>query len=118
MPGRLGGRLRSCPRASPGDADAASSRDGAEPAGKPAVPVSRAWSPDGWWLPIGVSVAYEAHQCPSHDLAGRLTSRMPERLRGDQWHSEADAEAYADLQPGRHRQGSVPVHQPPHAVAV
>jgi hypothetical protein len=37
-----GGRLPLCPCASPGDADAASSRDGAEPAGKPAVPVSRA----------------------------------------------------------------------------
>jgi hypothetical protein len=37
-----GGRLRLCPCASPGDADAALSRDGAEPAGKPALPVSRA----------------------------------------------------------------------------
>jgi hypothetical protein len=37
-----GRRLRWCPCASPGDADAASSHDGAEPAGKPALPVSRA----------------------------------------------------------------------------
>jgi hypothetical protein len=37
----LGGRLRMCPLIGPDAADAASSRVGAEPAGKPAIPVSR-----------------------------------------------------------------------------
>jgi len=24
----------------------------------------------GWWIATEISVAYEAHECPSHDLAG------------------------------------------------
>jgi hypothetical protein len=38
----LDDRPRTCPRTSPDAADAASSRDGDGPAGKPALPVSRA----------------------------------------------------------------------------
>jgi hypothetical protein len=26
--------------------------------------------PGGWWIGTEISVAYEAHECPSHDLAG------------------------------------------------
>jgi Uma2 family endonuclease len=31
----------------------------------------------GWWLATEVSVAYEAHECPSHDLAGWRRKRLP-----------------------------------------
>jgi Uma2 family endonuclease len=31
----------------------------------------------GWWLATEVSVAYEAHECPSHDLAGWRRERLP-----------------------------------------
>ena len=38
--------------------------------------------PGGWWIITEVSVAYEPHQCPSHDIAGWRKERMPERPRG------------------------------------
>jgi len=38
--------------------------------------------PGAWWIITEVSVAYEPHQCPSHDLAGWRKERMPERPRG------------------------------------
>ena len=38
--------------------------------------------PSGWWIITEISVAYEAHQCPSHDLAGWRKERMPERPHG------------------------------------
>ncbi len=31
----------------------------------------------GWWLATEVSVAYEVHECPSHDLAGWRRERLP-----------------------------------------
>jgi Uma2 family endonuclease len=31
----------------------------------------------GWWLATEVSVAYEPHECPSHDLAGWRRERLP-----------------------------------------
>jgi Uma2 family endonuclease len=31
----------------------------------------------GWWIVTDVSVAYEAHECPSHDLAGWRRDRLP-----------------------------------------
>jgi Uma2 family endonuclease len=43
---------------------------------------SRTAGPSGWWILSEVSVAYESHQCPSHDLAGWRKDRMPERPRG------------------------------------
>jgi Uma2 family endonuclease len=42
----------------------------------------RTAGPSGWWILSEVSVAYESHQCPSHDLAGWRKERMPERPRG------------------------------------
>ncbi|MGE5155458.1 MAG: Uma2 family endonuclease [Bdellovibrio bacteriovorus] len=42
----------------------------------------RPTGPTGWWILTEVSVAYEPHQCPSHDLAGWRKERMPERPRG------------------------------------
>jgi Uma2 family endonuclease len=45
-------------------------------------PADRTAGPDGWWVVTEISVAYEAHQCPSHDLAGWRRERMPERPRG------------------------------------
>jgi Uma2 family endonuclease len=34
-------------------------------------------SDGGWWIVTDVSVAYEAHECPSHDLAGWRRERLP-----------------------------------------
>jgi Uma2 family endonuclease len=34
-------------------------------------------SPGGWWILIEISVAYDAHDCPSHDLAGWRRERLP-----------------------------------------
>lgn len=31
----------------------------------------------GWWLATEISVAYEAHECPAHDLAGWRRERLP-----------------------------------------
>jgi Uma2 family endonuclease len=31
----------------------------------------------GWWIVTEVSVAYEPHECPSHDLAGWRRERLP-----------------------------------------
>ena len=45
-------------------------------------PFSRGGGPGGWWITTEIGVAYETHQCPSHDLAGWRRSRMPERPRG------------------------------------
>jgi Uma2 family endonuclease len=30
-----------------------------------------------WWILTEVSVAYDAHECPSHDLAGWRRVRLP-----------------------------------------
>jgi Uma2 family endonuclease len=38
--------------------------------------------PGGWWIATEISVAYEAHECPSHDLAGWCKERSPEHPRG------------------------------------
>lgn len=45
-------------------------------------PLKRRGGPGGWWIATEVSVAYEAHQCPSHDLAGWRKERLPERPSG------------------------------------
>jgi Uma2 family endonuclease len=45
-------------------------------------PFSRDGGPGGWWIATEISVAYESHQCPSHDLAGWRKERMPKRPRG------------------------------------
>ncbi len=45
-------------------------------------PFDRPTGPTGWWILTEISVAYEPHQCPSHDLAGWRKERMPERPRG------------------------------------
>ena len=45
-------------------------------------PFNRSAGPGGWWILTEVSVAYEVHQCPCHDLAGWRKERMPERPRG------------------------------------
>jgi Uma2 family endonuclease len=34
--------------------------------------------PGGWWILTAVSVAYEVHECPSHDLAGWRRERLPD----------------------------------------
>ena len=38
---------------------------------------TRRSGPDGWWIITEASVAYEPHQCPTHDLAGWRRSRLP-----------------------------------------
>ena len=45
-------------------------------------PFSRQSGPGGWWIVTEVSVAYEAHQCPSHDIAGWRKERLPGRPSG------------------------------------
>jgi Uma2 family endonuclease len=45
-------------------------------------PLTRPSGPGGWWIATEVSVAYGAHDCPSHDLAGWRKERLPERPRG------------------------------------
>ena len=45
-------------------------------------PCDRKSGPGGWWIITEVSVNYELHQCPCHDLAGWRKERMPERPRG------------------------------------
>lgn len=36
----------------------------------------------GWWFATEVSVAYEVHECPSHDLAGWRRERLPQPPNG------------------------------------
>lgn len=45
-------------------------------------PFSRKSGPGGWWITTEVSVSYDAHQCPTHDIAGWRKERLPERPRG------------------------------------
>jgi len=45
-------------------------------------PADRITGPGGWWIVTEISVGYEAHQCPSHDLAGWRKEHMRERPRG------------------------------------
>ena len=33
--------------------------------------------PGGWWILTEISVAYEAHECPCHDIAGWRRERLP-----------------------------------------
>lgn len=40
-------------------------------------PFNRRAGPDGWWILTEASVAYEPHECPSHDLAGWRKARLP-----------------------------------------
>lgn len=40
-------------------------------------PFNRRAGPDGWWILTEASIAYEPHECPSHDLAGWRKSRLP-----------------------------------------
>ena len=40
-------------------------------------PFNRRDGPDGWWILTEASVAYERHECPSHDLTGWRKSRLP-----------------------------------------
>lgn len=36
----------------------------------------------GWWIMSEISVVYNEHQCPSHDLAGWRKERVPDRPSG------------------------------------
>ncbi len=38
--------------------------------------------PGGWWIATEISVAYEAHECPTHDVAGWRRERLPEPPTG------------------------------------
>jgi Uma2 family endonuclease len=38
--------------------------------------------PGGWWVVTEVSVRYNEHQCPTHDLAGWRRERVPQRPSG------------------------------------
>jgi Uma2 family endonuclease len=46
-------------------------------------PLDRSDGPGGgWWIATEVSVAYETHECPSHDLAGWRRQRLPQLPEG------------------------------------
>ena len=45
-------------------------------------PFDRRSGPGGWWIITEVSVDYEPHQCPVHDIAGWRKERMPNRPTG------------------------------------
>ena len=45
-------------------------------------PYDRRSGPGGWWIATEVSVQYEPHECPTHDLAGWRRERMPRRPSG------------------------------------
>lgn len=45
-------------------------------------PLKRKEGPDGWWIMTEISVCYDEHQCPCHDLAGWRKSRVPKRPTG------------------------------------
>lgn len=46
-------------------------------------PFSRGAGPSGgWWFATEVSVAYEVHECPSHDIAGWRRERLPQPPSG------------------------------------
>lgn len=38
--------------------------------------------PGGWWIMAEISVQYNEHQCPIHDLAGWRKERVPQRPKG------------------------------------
>lgn len=40
-------------------------------------PFTRQSGPGGWWIITEVSVAYDARECPVHDLAGWRKERLP-----------------------------------------
>jgi Uma2 family endonuclease len=42
----------------------------------------RKGDPGGWWIMSEISVIYDEHQCPSHDLAGWRKERVPDRPTG------------------------------------
>lgn len=46
------------------------------------LPLKRHSGPGGWWIIPEISVRYNAHHCPSHDLAGWRKERLPERPAG------------------------------------
>lgn len=45
-------------------------------------PFKRRGGPSGWWIITEVSVQYNEHHCPSHDLAGWRKERLPARPSG------------------------------------
>lgn len=45
-------------------------------------PFDRGTGPGGWWILTAVSVAYESHECPSHDIAGWRRERLPSLPEG------------------------------------
>lgn len=46
------------------------------------TPYRRGSGTGGWWIATEISVRYNEHQCPSHDLAGWRKERVPEKPRG------------------------------------
>ncbi|WP_338115167.1 Uma2 family endonuclease [Thiocapsa imhoffii] len=47
-----------------------------------AFPLVMQRQPGGWWIVPEISVRYNEHHCPSHDLAGWRKERLPERPSG------------------------------------
>ncbi len=45
-------------------------------------PYRRKKGSGGWWIATEISVRYNEHQCPSHDIAGWRKERIPQRPTG------------------------------------
>jgi Uma2 family endonuclease len=45
-------------------------------------PFKRSGGKGGWWIMPEISVQYDEHQCPTHDLAGWRKERVPRRPTG------------------------------------
>jgi hypothetical protein len=96
-----GGRPRMCPLIGPDAADAASSRVGAEPAGKPAIPVSR-----GLGAPAFSRLRVPGARCPRRAICGAGAGRLPmPRRRAD---DRACGLLSAQTPPTRRRAASAP----------
>ncbi len=46
------------------------------------IAFKREKGPEGWWILSEISVRYNEHQCPCHDLAGWRKKNMPNRPTG------------------------------------
>jgi len=46
------------------------------------LPFKRKSGGGGWWIMTEISVRYNEHHCPTHDLAGWRKERVPERPTG------------------------------------
>lgn len=46
------------------------------------TPYRRKKGTGGWWIATEISILYNEHQCPTHDIAGWRKERVPQRPNG------------------------------------